>query len=138
LKADIQQLLKELSGELKQLQAELEAKQSNQPNPMPGTTTDPQLYDAASQLEQAAGSRLPLQLDVDTQPTATKRRGGGVGEPSNEVADALPQQQPEDVTLSDQAAQEQGAARHAIPPEYRPVFERLSDADTSSTSSSSR
>ena len=128
LKADIQQLLTELSGELKQLQAQLDAdaKQHDQPSPAAGTSTDPQLYDAASQLENAAGDRLPIQLDVDTQPTATKRRGGGVAEPSKEVADARPQQQPEDVALAEQGATEQGVARQAIPPEYQPVFERLS------------
>ena len=127
LKADIQQLLTELSGELKQLQAQLDAqaKQHEQPSPAAGTSTDPQLYDAASGLENAAGERLPIQLDVDTQPTATKRRGGGVAEPSKEVADARPQQ-PEDAALAEQGAAEQGVVRQAIPPEYRPVFERLS------------
>lgn len=43
LKADIQQLLKEMSSELKQMQAELEAKQSNskEPSPLAGGATDP-------------------------------------------------------------------------------------------------
>jgi hypothetical protein len=138
LKADIQQLLKELSGELKQLQTALESDNPAQPNPMPGTTTDSQLYDdSVSQLERAAGNRLPVQLEVDTQPTATTRRGSGVGEPSEEVADDLPQQQPEDVTLAAQGALEQGLTRQTIPPEYRPVFERLSDTPQPSSGSSS-
>ena len=127
LKADIQQLLKELSTELKQMQAELEAAQRHdQANPAPGTSTDPNLYGDSAQAKQAAGNRLPVQLEVDTQPTASTRRGGGVGKPSTDVADALPQQQPEEATLSDVRTTETGVAPQSIPPEYRPVFERLS------------
>lgn len=127
LKGDIQQLLKELSTELKQMQTELEAAQRNgQANPMPGTSTDPNLYGDSAQAKQAAGNRLPVQLEVDTQPTASTRRGGGVGKPSTEVADTLPQQQPEEASLSDVRTTETGVAPQAIPPEYRPVFERLS------------
>ena len=107
---------------------QLDAKQRTQPNPMAGVSTDSQLYDAAAELEKAAGNRLPVQLDVDTQTTATTRRGSGVGKPAQEIADALPQQQPEHATLADQTADEQGLARQPIPPEYKPVFERLSSA----------
>lgn len=127
LKADIQQLLKELSTELKQLQTELEAAQrQDHANPAPGTSTDPNLSGDSAQAKQAAGNRLPVQLEVDTQPTASTRRGGGVGKPSTEVADALPQQQLEEATLSDVRTTETGVAPQSIPPEYRPVFERLS------------
>ncbi len=127
LKGDIQQLLKELSTELKQMQTELEAAQRHdQPNPMPGTSTDPNLYGDSAQAKQAAGNRLPVQLEVDTQPTASTRRGGGVGKPSTEIADTLPQQQPEEANLSDVRTTEAGVAPQSIPPEYRPVFERLS------------
>lgn len=127
LKADIQQLLKELSGELKQLQVQLEAEhRSNQPRPAPGTSTDPDLYGGTTSLENATGSPLPIQLDVDTQPTSTTRRGGGVGEPSGQIANATPQQTPEDATLAEHPTEEDATHRQPIPPEYRPVFERLS------------
>ena len=127
LKGDIQQLLKELSTELKQMQADLEAAQRHdQANPTAGTSTDPNLYGDSAQAKQAAGNRLPVQLEVDTQPTASTRRGGGVGKPSTDVADALPQQQPEEADLSDVRTTETGVAPQSIPPEYRPVFERLS------------
>jgi len=125
LKADIQQLLKEMSQELQQLQEQL-VEHKDLPNPTPGTATDPQLYEDAASLEKAAGAQLPIQLEVDQEPSASKRRAGGVGEPSDQVADASPQQTPEDVTLGEQAAEEQAVSRHPIPPEYRPVFERLS------------
>jgi hypothetical protein len=125
LKADIQQLLKEMSQELQQLQEQL-VEHKDLPNPTPGTATDPQLYEDAASLEKAAGAPLPIQLEVDQQPASSKRRAGGVGEPSEQVADASPQQTPEDVTLGEQAAEEQAVSRQPIPPEYRPVFERLS------------
>lgn len=128
LKADIQQLLKELSSELKEMQAEMEAKQSNskEPSPLAGGTTDPQLYEQSAKLDKASGTRLPVQLEVDTKPTTAPRRGSGTGQASKQASEALPQQQPEDATLSDVRTAEQGQARHAIPPEYQPVFERLS------------
>jgi len=115
----------------------MDAKRQNEPNPLPGNATDPQLYDAASALEKASGNQLPIQLDVDTQPTSTTRRGGGTGEPSGQVAHATPQQAPEDAQLADQAAKEQPVQRQAIPPEYRPVFERLSHPSAQSSSTES-
>lgn len=128
LKADIQQLLKELSSELKNMQAEMEAKQSNsqEPSPLAGGATDPNLYEQSAKLDTPSGSRLPIQLEVDTTPTTSPRRGGGTGQPSKQASDALPQQEPENASLSDVRTTEQGQARHAIPPEYQPVFERLS------------
>lgn len=124
LKGDIERALKELSSELKTLQAQLQAQQV--PVPEPGTSTDPQLYGAAS-LEPPPGatSRLPLQLQVDAQPTASPRRGGGLGEPSGDVASDAPQQAVEDAQLAAEAAPESAAHQQAIPPEYQPVFERL-------------
>jgi len=126
LKQEIQQLLKQLSGELKQLQAQLTAKTRDQPSPLPGTATDPNLYDAQAALEQASGKPLPIQLEVDTQSTATTRPGGGVGQPSEQVMSATPQQEPEAAQLADTVAEEPPSQRRPIPPEYRPVFERLS------------
>jgi hypothetical protein len=130
LKADIQQLLKELSSELKQLQAQLDTTSHNQPSPLPGTATDPSLYDARTSLPQAAGAPLPIQLQVDAQPTAAPRPGSGVGDPSEQVASADPKQQAESAQLAQRPIEEEFARPHQpIPPEYRPVFERLSNPD---------
>lgn len=127
LKADIQQMLQELSTELKQLEAQLqEETRHNQPNPAPGTSTDPNLYEQASPLERTSGRALPIQLDVDQPATSSARKGGGIGRPSGQAANATPQQQPEEVALAEQTSEEAGGQRQAIPPEYRPVFERLS------------
>jgi len=125
LTGEIQQLLKELSGDLKQLQAQLTANKQEHPSPIPGTATDPDLYGAQA-LEQASGKQLPIQLEVDTKPTAATRPGGGVGEPSEQVMSATPQTEPEAAQLADTAAEEPASQRRPIPPEYRPVFERLS------------
>ena len=125
LKGDIKRALKELSTELKTLQAQLQAQQV--PVPEPGTSTDPQLYGAAS-LEPPPGatSRLPLQLQVDAQPTASPRlRRGELGEPSGDVASDAPQQAVEEAQLAAEAAPESAAHQQAIPPEYQMVFERL-------------
>ena len=127
LKADIQRALKELSSELKTLQAQLEAQQVSAP--APGTGTDPELYGAAS-LEPPPGatSRLPLALEVDTQATAATRRGGGIGQPSGDIGTETPQQTPEEAQLAAKAAPESATHHDAIPPEYQPVFERLYDS----------
>ena len=124
LKADIQRALKELSGELKTLQAQLEAQ--HVPAPTPGTSTDPELYEAAS-LEPPPGatSRLPLALEVDTHAASSPRPGGGFGAPSGEIGTETPQQAREDAQLAAQAAPESAVHQQAIPPEYQPVFERL-------------
>jgi hypothetical protein len=127
LKADIQRLLKELSQEIQSLQAQVAAQHKDLPNPLPGTTTDPQLYEGASSVEQATGPPLLLQLDVDQQPISTTRPGTGVAKPSGQVAQATPQQSPQDVALAEQATEEQAVSRQPIPPEYKPVFERLSN-----------
>ena len=128
LRGDIQQLLKDMSAELKALQAQLsveQQKQLQQPS-SPGTATDPNLYGDASPLEPAHGSQVPIQLNTDTQATSSARRGGGVGQSSGRASDASPQQRAENVGLAEQGAPEQGLQRQSIPPEYRPVFEKLS------------
>ena len=124
LKADIQELLKELSGELKDLQAQL-ASSSQEPHPQAGTSTDPELYGPRTTPEQAAGESVAIQLKTDTQPTQASRRGGGVGQPSGEVSGAGPQVKPEDAQLSEAPLEEQPVSRQPVPPEYRRVFDRL-------------
>ena len=141
MKADIQQLLKEMSGELQQLQEQM----GNRPQPqgMAGTGTSADLYDPKSGLEQTRGTRsTPIQLQVDNQATSGTRRGTGVGEASTEIDDAQPQQQAGSAQLSDKQGEATGSgSRQRIPPEYRPVFERLSHRDgqdaTSTTTSNS-
>ena len=126
LKADIKQLLKNLSGELKELQAQqLQNLPAQVSNPAPGLSTDPQLYGDPMALERATGAAMPIQLEADTEATSAARRGGGLGQPSGHISQAAPQQQSEDATLSEQQTEEQGVQRQAVPPEYRPVFERL-------------
>jgi len=120
----IQQLLKEVSGELKQLQVQLAAA-NDQPRPEAGTSTDPELYGPAEALDHAKGSPLPVQLGTDTVETKAQRPGGGVGHPAGKAASATPQTQAEDAQLSEQPLEETPAAHQTIPPEYRPVFERL-------------
>lgn len=129
-KADIQRLLKEVSGELKALQAQLEAQQQDLPQPTAGTSTDPELYEQAAPLEPSKGSTMPIQLEVDPQASAAARRGGGVGQPSGEVASDGPQQQPEEVTLAAHGEEESGVDRQRIPPEYQPVFDQLTTRAT--------
>ena len=124
LKADIQELLEELSGELKTLQEQLGESQQ-QPDPLAGTDTDPELYGSASGLESASGETLPIQLGTDTEPTARKRPGGGVGDASGEISDALPQMQAQASELAEKSLEERPISRQSIPPEYRSVFDRL-------------
>ncbi len=130
-KVQIQQLLKELSGELKTLQEQLQAQQQ-MPQPAAGTSTDPNLYDRAEALGPGKGKSVPIQLEVDEQASSKARRGGGVGQPSGQIASDGPQQQPEDAMLAERGADETGVNRQRIPPEYRPVFDQLS-SNTSRT-----
>lgn len=124
LKAEIQQLLKEVSGELQELQAQV-AQASSQHQPAAGTGTDPELFEKPTALDPARGETLPIQLSTDQAPTASPRPGAGVGRPSGEASDAAPQAVPEDAQLSDAPAEEDAAARQVVPPEYRSVFDRL-------------
>ena len=124
LKAEIQQLLKDVSGELKQLQAQL-ANADGQTHPNAGTSTDPQLYEGASPLDQSPGASLSITLPTDTAPTAAKRPGGGVGRPSGEAAHASPNAAPEEAELSETPTEEPHSTRQVVPPEYRSVFDRL-------------
>jgi hypothetical protein len=126
MRADIQKLLKEMQGELKQLEQQLAA----QPNPQemvgpPGTTTDPNLYDKAEQLEPLQGPQTPVQLKTDTGETSSSRPGGGVGKPSGEIGTASPTAKPAATDLSAQPAEELPGSRTVIPPDYQPVFEKL-------------
>ena len=127
LKADIQQLLKEVSGELKQLQAQMDASQHQ---PQIGTSSDPNLYDAPTPVDTTTGSALPIQLQTDQATTKTPRPGSGVGRPLGEVSAASPQAKAEAAQLSDQPLEETPVPREAVPPEYRPIFDRLHQQTT--------
>ena len=125
MKAEIQQLLKEVSGELKTLQAQLEEAAKNQPPPQAGTSTDPDLYESPSPLDAAQGDALPIQLQADQAPTKSPRPSGGVGTPSNDVSKDGPSLKAEDAQLSDAPIDETPTNRQVVPPEYRDVFDRL-------------
>ncbi|MBI4343459.1 MAG: hypothetical protein HY601_01420 [Candidatus Omnitrophica bacterium] len=125
LKAEIQELLKEVSGQLKQLETQLASQPNQQPQPNFGTTTDPSLYDAPEPLGGGGSQPLPIQLETDTQATSGQRKGGGVGAPSGEVSGAAPQVRAQEAQLSDQPLAERAASRQPVPPEYRSIFERL-------------
>ena len=126
MKADIQKLLKEMSGELKNLEAQLEAAK-DQPQPKAGTGTDPNLYGDAAKLDETnPGNPLPLQLQTDNVATTKSGRpGGGVGTPSGEVSGAAPQAQAQEAQLSEQPLDEAAASRQPVPAEYRSVFDQL-------------
>lgn len=126
LKADIQRLLKEMSGELKNLEAQIEAAK-DQPQPRAGTGTDPNLYGDSTTLDEANPSNpLPLPLQTDNAPTTKGGRpGGGVGKPSGEVSGAAPQVQAQEAQLSEQPLDEAAASRQPVPAEYRSVFDQL-------------
>ncbi|PIQ83843.1 MAG: hypothetical protein COV75_05125 [Candidatus Omnitrophica bacterium CG11_big_fil_rev_8_21_14_0_20_63_9] len=124
LKAEIQQLLKEVSGELKELKQELAAAQG-EPPPRPGTNTDPNLYDAPEQLDDLQGSSLPVQLQTDRAPASAKRPGAGTGKPGDEVLQAAPTSQREAAELSAQPTEETPMSRESIPPDYREVLDQL-------------
>jgi len=124
LKAEIQRLLKEVSGELKTLQQQLAAAQVKTPEA--GTSTDPELYDGSPTLpEQAAGERIAIPLKTDVEDTKSQRPGGGVGQPAGEVSAASPQMTPAVVRLSETPREEQPMSRQPIPPVYQNIFDRL-------------
>jgi hypothetical protein len=124
VKADIQQLLKELSGEMQDLQEQL-ASASQQGPPRPGTSTDPELY--GEELPQVPeGQRsLPVQLEADAAKTQKQRAGGGVGEASGQISSEPPQAAPETASLSEHPLEETPVNRQPVPPVYRRVFERV-------------
>ncbi|MBI4342448.1 MAG: hypothetical protein HY599_03665, partial [Candidatus Omnitrophica bacterium] len=124
LKAEIQELLQEVSGELKQLQAQL-AVAHPETTPDPGTSTDPELYEAPMPISPDAGTPLPMSLGTDTAETKTPRPGGGVGEPSDAVSSDAPSTPLEEAELSEAPLGERAVGRQVVPPEYRGVFERL-------------
>ncbi len=127
LKAEIQGLLKDLSGELKQLEAQLEA--SKQVPPQAGTGTDPQLFGsgAGEELPTPHGASTPvaIQLRTDVAETKSSRPGRGTAPPSGRVAEAPPSAQAESARLSDVPREELPVVRPAVPPVYRGLFDRL-------------
>ncbi len=124
LKAQIQELLKEVSGELKQLQQQL-ATAKDLPKPQAGTGTDPNLYEAPMPLERATGGPLPIQLQTDTAQTNAQRKGTGIGTPAGIATSASPQVKAEDAQLSEHPEEESAASRQPVPPEYQSVFDQL-------------
>lgn len=132
LRAQIQELLKEMSGELKQLQAQLAAA-NNLPKPEAGTSTDPDLYESPTALDPATGGPLPIQLQTDATQTKGQRSAGGVGQPSSQAVSAAPQASAEDAELTDEPVEESSASRQPVPPEYRSVFDRLRNRDNATT-----
>ena len=125
LQQEIQQLLKEVSGEIRTLQAQI-ATAKGQPPPTAGTTTDPELYGTSEPLGQVGDGTVPIQLKTDTAAaTSAARAGNGVGRPSGEVSTANPTAKAEPAQLSDEPLEEPPGSRETVPPEYRDVFDRL-------------
>ena len=118
-------MLKEVSGELKDLQAQLAAAQ-DRVSPQAGTSTDPNLYEAPTSLDPRRGASVPMSLGTDAVPTSRVRSASGIGQPSGEVLRTGPQQRAESTAqLSDTPTTETPTARQVVPPEYREVFDRL-------------
>ena len=124
LKGEIEQLLKEVSGELKQLQAQLDTAKS-QAKPDAGTGTDAKLYGETSPLEPPGHTPLAIQLQTDTGEVKTSRPGSGVGSASKTAASTSPQVSAEPAQLSEAPLEESSSVRQTVPPEYVGVFDRL-------------
>lgn len=124
LKAEIQQLLKEVSGELQRLATQLAATSSDTSSPA-GTSTDPNLYESAMPLDGDPQGSLPVQLRTDQVPARAQRPGSGVGAPSGEVARATPQTAPTEAQLAEAPLEEPPVARQTVPREYQSVFDQL-------------
>ena len=124
LKAEIQQLLKDVSGELQQLQTQLDTSKDQTPS-TPGTGSDPQLYESPMSIDPVTGRPVPIQLKPDTSSATSKRQSSGVGTPSGEVSADTPTVSPQEAQLSDKPLQESATDRQTVPFEYRDVFGRL-------------
>lgn len=127
LRGDIQKLLKEMQGELQEIQAQLE-QQADKEGPSAGQGTDPNLYGDAQMPPSILGneSKVPLQLETDTERIESKRKAGGVGSASYEgVSTEGPSAKREEAFLAEQPLEETAGARRAVPPEYQSVFESL-------------
>ncbi len=124
MKGDIQGLLKELSGELKDLEAQL-ASAKSEAHPQAGTTTDPQLYGSSDPMSPRGTAPVPIQLKTDAAPTTSQRMSGGVARASGQVSTSSPQVKSEDAALSEEPAEESGVTRQVVPPEYRSIFDNL-------------
>ena len=122
MKAQIQELLQEMSGELEQLQSDLASKEQG---PQAGTGTDPELF-GPPELPETEGRRTaPIGLRTDEAQTSRQRRGGGVSAPSGQVDERLPELQPEDAQLSSTSEEVAPVDRQTVPPPYRSIFDRL-------------
>lgn len=123
LKAEIQGLLKEVSGELKDLQQQINA--SDQAHPQAGTQTDPNVYGSAEPLDKTQGSQVAIQLKTDSAPTQKQRPAGGTGSASSNVASDGPQVTPEEAKLSNTPREETPASQQHVPAEYRGIFDQM-------------
>lgn len=113
-----------MADELEQLEQQITASQP--PQPTPGMSTDPELFDGGTPEPPSGGRGMPLSLETDEVPTQTPRPGGGLGERSETVGRGGPRMTPDDASLSDAPRPEgAAAARPPVPPEYRSVFDRL-------------
>ncbi len=124
MKGEIQGLLKELSGELKDLEARL-ASAKTEAHPQAGADTDPQLYGASEAMPPRGTTPIPIQLKTDTAPTSSQRAGSGIAPPSGQVSKSGPQVKNEKAALSEEPAEESAVTRQVVPPEYRSVFDTL-------------
>lgn len=124
LQEDIQKLLKDVSGELKDLQKRLESQ--DQPPPTPGATTDPELYGASDAAGAPTGeASVPIQLKTDAAGTGSSRKSSGSGRPSGETSAASPTAKAEPAQLADEPLEEPAGSRETVPPEYQDVFKQL-------------
>lgn len=125
MKAEIKELLKELSDEMESFQKQL-AKAPETAHPEAGTSSDPDLYERAMEIERKIQARtLPMTLATDDKESGSKRRASGVGESSEDVLDAAPQMSRENSRLSEESAPVQALERQPIPPVYQGVFDNL-------------
>src|SRR3989338_5373141 len=109
MKAQIQELLQEMSGELEQLQSDLASKEQG---PQAGTGTDPELF-GPPELPETEGRRTaPIGLRTDEAQTSRQRRGAGGSGPPGQVDERLPELQPEDAQLSSTSAEAAPVDQH--------------------------
>jgi hypothetical protein len=140
LKADIKEMLRELQAEMQQMQDQLH-QQQDIPAVIPGgQRTSDDLYAQPEAIDPVAQGDAAIQLRADTEASDAARPATGSGSGAaigDDISDDAPKLQAEDAALSDESGTESGASRQRIPPEYRPVFERLSPSTSSAPSAPS-
>lgn len=125
MRAEIKELLKELSAEMEAFHKQL-AEAPEAAYPEAGTSTDPDLYERAMEIERKIQAQaLPMTLATDDKESGSMRKASGIGESSEEVSDAAPQMSRDNARLSGESAPVQAVERQPIPPVYQGVFENL-------------